>query len=134
MRILVTGAAGQLGRSLTAPLARHDVTAYARAELDITDLAAVRAAVSAVKPDVVINAAAYNRVDDAEADATDAYRGNALAPRNLALATGERGVPIVHVSTDYVFDGRGTRPYHEYDAPRAQPRGSWLGMSGRVRG
>ena len=120
MRILVTGAAGQLGRSLAAPLARHDVTAYARAELDITDLGAVRAAIAAVKPDVVINAAAYNRVDDAEADATDAYRGNALAPRNLALATAERGVPVVHVSTDYVFDGRGTRPYHEYDAPNPQ--------------
>ena len=120
MRILVTGAAGQLGRSLAAPLAQHEVTAYARAQLDITDLAAVRSAVAAVKPDVVINAAAYNRVDDAEADATEAYRGNALAPRNLALATAERGVPIVHVSTDYVFDGRGTRPYHEYDAPSPQ--------------
>jgi dTDP-4-dehydrorhamnose reductase len=120
VRILVTGAAGQLGRSLRAPLAQHDVTAYTRAELDIADLAAVRAAVVAVKPDLVINAAAYNRVDDAEADATDAYRGNALAPRNLALATAERGLPVVHVSTDYVFDGRGTRPYHEFDATNPQ--------------
>lgn len=120
MRILVTGAAGQLGRSLAAPLARHDVTSCTRAELDVTSLDAVRAAVAAVEPDVLINAAAYNRVDDAEADATDAYRGNALAPRNLALAAAERGVPIVHVSTDYVFDGRGTRPYHEYDATAPQ--------------
>jgi dTDP-4-dehydrorhamnose reductase len=115
VRILVTGAAGQLGRSLHAPLAKHEVTAYTRAELDITNLEAVRAAVAAVKPDLVINAAAYNRVDDAEADPTEAYRGNALAPRNLALATAERGLPVVHVSTDYVFDGRGTRPYHEFD-------------------
>lgn len=120
MRILVTGAAGQLGRSLAAPLASHDVTLCTRAELDVTRLDAVRAAVAALKPDLVVNAAAYNRVDDAEADATDAYRGNALAPRNLALATAERGVPVVHVSTDYVFDGRGTRPYHEYDAPNPQ--------------
>jgi dTDP-4-dehydrorhamnose reductase len=120
VRVLVTGAAGQLGRSLHAPLAQHDVTAYTRAELDITKLDAVRAAVDAVKPDLVINAAAYNRVDDAEADATDAYRGNALAPRNLALATAERGLPVVHVSTDYVFDGRGTRPYHEFDTTNPQ--------------
>jgi dTDP-4-dehydrorhamnose reductase len=120
VRILVTGAAGQLGRSLAAPLAPHDVTLRTRAELDVTRLDAVRAAVAALRPDLVVNAAAYNRVDDAEADATDAYRGNALAPRNLALATAERGIPVVHVSTDYVFDGRGTRPYHEYDAPNPQ--------------
>lgn len=120
MRILVTGAAGQLGRSLPAALAQHDVTAHARAELDVADLAAVRAAVATVRPDLVINAAAYNQVDLAEADATDAYRGNALAARNLALATAERSLPLVHVSTDYVFDGRATRPYHEYDATGPQ--------------
>jgi len=120
VRIVVTGAAGQLGRSLRTPLAAHEVTLVARTDLDVTDLAAVRAALASLRPDVVINAAAYNRVDDAEADATDAYRGNALAPRNLALATAERGVPVVHVSTDYVFDGSGTRPYHEYDAPNPQ--------------
>jgi dTDP-4-dehydrorhamnose reductase len=72
---------------------------------------------------VVINAAAYNRVDDAEADATDAYRGNALGPRNLALATAELGTALAHVSTDYVFDGRGTRPYHEYD--RTDPQSAY---------
>ena len=68
----------------------------------------------------MINAAAYNRVDDAETDATDAYRGNALGPRNLALATAELGVALMHVSTDYVFDGNATRPYHEFDAPNPQ--------------
>lgn len=132
MRILVTGAAGQLGRSLAAPLAQHEVTAYTRAELDVTSLDAVRAAVRGVRPDAVINAAAYNRVDDAEADATDAYRGNALAPRNLALATAERGLPLVHVSTDYVFDGRGTRPYHEFDATSPQTAYGRSKLAGEV--
>lgn len=120
MRILVTGAGGQLGRSLPAALAAHAVTALPHAGLDIADLEAVRSAVRTHRPEVVINAAAYNRVDDAEADSTDAYRGNALGPRNLALATAALGIPLAHVSTDYVFDGRGTRPYHEYDRPDPQ--------------
>jgi len=123
VKILVTGAAGQLGRSLPAALAQHDTTALTHAQLDIANLEAVRAALRANRPDVVINAAAYNRVDDAEADATDAYRGNALGPRNLALATAELGAALVHVSTDYVFDGRGTRPYHEYD--RTDPQSAY---------
>lgn len=120
MRILVTGAAGQLGRSLLAPLARHDVSALTRGALDIADLDAVRTAVRTSRAELVINAAAYNRVDDAESDPTDALRGNAVGPRNLALATAELGIPVVHVSTDYVFDGRGTRPYHEFDRPDPQ--------------
>lgn len=120
MKVVVTGSAGQLGRSLPALFAGHGAVALDRTALDVADLAAVRAAVRTHRPDVVINAAAYNRVDDAETDATDAYRGNALAPRNLALATAETGAAIVHVSTDYVFDGRGTRPYHEYDRPDPQ--------------
>ncbi|MEW6271063.1 MAG: dTDP-4-dehydrorhamnose reductase [Thermodesulfobacteriota bacterium] len=120
MRILVAGAGGQLGRALSAPLAAHQVTALAHAALDVTSLAAVRDAVRATRPQLVINAAAYNRVDDAEADVEGAFRGNAVGPRNLALATAEAGIPLVHVSTDYVFDGRATRPYHEFDAPNPQ--------------
>lgn len=120
MRILISGAGGQLGRSLKAPLAAHELTALGHQALEITDLEAVRAAVRTHRPELVINAAAYNRVDDAEGDVEGAYRGNALGPRNLALAAAEAGIPIVHVSSDYVFDGRGTRPYHEYDAPAPQ--------------
>lgn len=116
MKILLTGAAGQLGRSLQKTLGEHDVTAYPHQRLDIADLAAVRAALAADRPDLVVNAAAYNRVDDAESDAGPAYRSNALGPRNLALASYEAGAAILHVSTDYVFDGCGCRPYHEYDA------------------
>ncbi len=117
MKILVTGAAGQLGRSLRLLLEGTDLVALERAELDIADLAAVRRVVGETRPDVVLNAAAYNRVDDAESDSGPAFRVNAVGPRNLALATAETGADVVHISTDYVFDGRASRPYHEYDAP-----------------
>lgn len=120
MNVLVTGALGQLGRALPAALANHEVVALPRGELDIADLDAVREVVRMHRPDLIINAAAYNRVDDAEADDTAAYRGNALGPRNLALASADIGIPLLHVSTDYVFDGRATRPYHEFDRPDPQ--------------
>jgi dTDP-4-dehydrorhamnose reductase len=120
MNVLVTGALGQLGRALGGALAAHQVVALPRAELDIADLDAVREVVRMHRPDLLVNAAAYNRVDEAEADDTAAYRGNALGPRNLALATAEIGVPLLHVSSDYVFDGRATRPYHEFDRPDPQ--------------
>lgn len=123
MKILLTGAAGQLGRSLQQTLTSHDVVACAREELDIADLAAVRRAVGESRPDLVLNAAAYNRVDEAESDPAPAYRGNAVGPRNLALASFEENAAILHVSTDYVFDGRGSRPYHEYDVP--SPRSAY---------
>ncbi len=120
MKILVTGAGGQLGRSLPAALLAHDVTALARVELDIADLARVRAAVAAHAPAVVVNAAAWNRVDDAESERDQAFRANALGPRNLALAAAECGAALLHVSTDYVFDGELGRPYDEFDRP--EPR------------
>lgn len=116
MKILLTGAAGQLGRSLQKTLGAHDLAAYPRGRLDIADLHSVRAALAAETPDLVLNAAAYNRVDDAESDSEPAYRSNALGPRNLALASHEAGAAVLHVSTDYVFEGDGARPYHEYDA------------------
>lgn len=116
-RILVTGAGGQLGGALQEVLAGGGLVARTRAELDIADLAAVRAAVRDVRPDIVVNAAAYNAVDAAESDVEGAYAGNALGPRNLAVATAAAGIPLLHVSTDYVFDGLGSRPYHEFDRP-----------------
>jgi dTDP-4-dehydrorhamnose reductase len=118
MNILLTGAAGQLGHALQARLRAHAVTALAHAQLDITSLAAVRETLGAHQPDLVINAAAFNDVDGAETRSGDAYAGNAVGPRNLALATAERRVALLHVSTDYVFDGTSRRPYHEYDRPR----------------
>lgn len=117
MKVLVTGAAGQLGTALQAELTAHDVVAVTRAQLDITDLAATRAAVRDVRPDIILNAAAYNKVDGAESEPYEAFRGNAVGPRNLALASREIGAAILHVSSDYVFDGRRAEPYHEFDSP-----------------
>ena len=117
MKILITGAAGQLGQALQQSLARHEVAAVTRGELDITRLDAVRAALATYAPALVLNAAAYNDVDGAEAHPAEAFAGNALGPRNLAVATAARGIPVLHVSSDYVFDGTGRRPYHEFDRP-----------------
>ena len=114
-RILLVGAGGMLGRDLVDALAGREVTALTRAELDVTEPQAVDAAVAAA--DVVINATAYTKVDDAESNEDDAFAVNALAPGLLAEASARHGVRFVHVSTDYVFDGTATSPYAE-DAPR----------------
>jgi dTDP-4-dehydrorhamnose reductase len=119
MKVLITGAGGQLGSALQTTLATltdHEVVALDRATLDITQFDQVREAIAAHRPGVVINAAAYINVDGAETDQAGAYKLNAVAPRNLAIATGELGIPLVHVSTDYVFDGLGAKPYHEFDS------------------
>jgi len=117
MKILLVGGAGQLGQALPTSLRGHTVVACTHQDLDIVRLPAVREAVTAHRPDLVINAAAYNDVDGAETTPDAAYAGNALGPRNLAVATAARQIPVLHVSTDYVFDGRATRPYHEFDRP-----------------
>jgi len=115
MKILIAGAGGQLGRALQTVLAGHEIIALTHARLDVTRFKDTREAVGAHRPDVVINAAAYTDVDGAESDQAGAYRLNAIAPRNLSVASFELGIPLVHVSTDYVFDGQGDRPYHEFD-------------------
>ncbi len=116
MKVLLTGAGGQLGRAVQAVFTGHEVAALGHGALDITDLAAVRAAVAALQPALVLNAAAWTDVDGAESDPAGACRVNALGPRNLALACAGAGAVLLHISTDYVFDGRAGRPYHEYDA------------------
>jgi dTDP-4-dehydrorhamnose reductase len=116
--VLLTGAGGQLGHAVRTGFSRHEIVACTRADLDVCDLAAVRAALDALQPDLVLNAAGYTDVDGAEQHAAEAFAGNAVAPRNLALASAERGRPLVHLSSDYVFDGSADRPYHEFDAPR----------------
>ena len=120
MHILLTGAGGQLGHAIQGIFSNHEVFAYDRQQLDITHLEAIRASVATHTPDLVLNAAAYNAVDQAERDPEAAYRGNALGPRNLALATAARGIPLLHMSTNYVFDGLSHRPYHEFDVPHPQ--------------
>ena len=110
-RYLITGATGMLGRDLQTALAGREVTALGRADLDVTDLAAVTAAVAG--HDVIINAAAYTKVDDAETNEDEAYAVNAVGPRNLAVAASALQAKLVQISTDYVFDGSATTPYAE---------------------
>ncbi|MGA2410365.1 MAG: dTDP-4-dehydrorhamnose reductase [Candidatus Binataceae bacterium] len=120
MKVLLAGAGGQLGQCLTEALKwRHEVVALSRDALDIVNLGKVRDAIGGNRPDVLINASAYNAVDAAESHPDEAYAVNALGPRNLAIASAARGIPVLHVSTDYVFDGSGQRPYHEFDRTNA---------------
>ena len=115
-RFLVTGARGMLGRDLEAALAGRPVTLLGRADLDVTDPAAVADAVRG--HDVVVNAAAYTAVDAAEDDEATALAVNGTAVGHLAEAAAASGAKLVQVSTDYVFDGSATEPYAE-DAPLA---------------
>ena len=119
MRILVTGGNGQLGRELldVATAAGHAVVATAREACDIADPVAVARAIDGSAPDIVVNCAAWTRVDAAEDDADAAYLANAIGPRVLAAACARRDVLLVHVSTDYVFDGTATAPIDEWQAP-----------------
>ena len=123
MKALVAGAQGQLGRDLVAVLGGEVAWAGGRAELDVTDGEAVWSTVVRVRPDVIFNGAAYNKVDGAETETGRALEVNALAPSMLARAAQEVGALLVHFSTDYVFDGRATAPYREDDCP--QPLGAY---------
>lgn len=127
MKVLITGAAGQLGRALVQELAHRDweVVATDLAEMNITDWDPVWRTLSAHRPQVVINAAAATRVDDLEADPDLAFKVNALGPRHLAVACRRLGLKLVHISTDYVFDGAKTGPYVEWDETRPQSVYGW---------
>ena len=119
MRIFITGAGGGVGRALADSLApRHAVTAYTHAQLDVTEEVAVRDAVRALRPDVIINGAAMADVGACERAPERAWQVNALAPRYLASAAADAGAALVHFSTDYVFDGEKGRPYTETDQTR----------------
>src|SRR4051794_31363294 len=121
MRMLITGAGGQLGAALTELFSsRGDVRPFAHATLDITDANATTRVVTQEHPDVIINCAAYNDVDGAEDHATDAFRGNSLGVLSLARAAAVVGATFVHYSTDFVFDGEASSPYTEDDPPRPQ--------------
>ena len=119
MRILVTGAGGQLGLELQKllPAEGHDVVATTRAELDIADSGAVGRALEEHGPDLVVNAAAYTDVDGCETETDLAYAANALGPRNLAQHCRRSGCELLHVSTNYVFGGEKQGPYEPFDLP-----------------
>jgi len=119
MKVLVTGAAGQLGQAIVARFsASHEVVALARADLDLARHEDVMRIVGGSGAGVVINCAAYNQVDQAEEDVAGALEGNAFAVRSLARAAAQSGARLVHYSTDFVFDGETDRPYTEDDPPR----------------
>lgn len=113
MKLLVFGSTGQLARELARQ--RPDAICLGRGGADLTDPEACAAAVAASGADVVINAAAYTAVDQAEAEPGAARAVNAAAPAAIARACASRGMPFLHVSTDYVFDGAGSRPWREDD-------------------
>lgn len=119
MRIFLTGASGRLGGAFTRRLTgSHDIVAPSHASLDLTDAAAVRAAVDSARPDWIIHTAAYNNVDGAERDgARQAFLANAYAPSLLAGAAAATGARMLHISTDYVFDGAKMEGYIEDDEP-----------------
>ena len=124
MRIVLVGAEGQLGAAIAREChARHEIIEMTHSMLDVTDDEAVRERMARAKPEAIINCTAYNDVDGAEDHPVDALNLNAFAVRALARAAAACGCALVHYSTDFVFDGKASRPYTETDAPN--PRGTY---------
>lgn len=118
-KIIVTGCNGQLGRAVNKLYAGNSSYEFVNTdvgELDITEIDQVMAFVREVKPYAIINCAAHTAVDACETEVDMAYRINAIGPRNLSVAATETGAKMIQISTDYVFDGKGNRPYREFDA------------------
>lgn len=115
MRILVTGREGQVARSLAERVGGHELVFAGRPDLDLADAASIEATVAAVAPDLVVSAAAYTAVDKAEDEPALAMAVNGDGPGVLARAAARIGAPVIHLSTDYVFDGTLDRPYREED-------------------
>lgn len=127
-KLLVTGCNGQLGREINRlyeadsgyEIFNTDVFCPDVASLDITNIDEVLALVREIRPYAIINCAAHTGVDACETDRDNAYRINAIGPRNLSIAATETGAKLMHISTDYVFDGKADRPYIEFDRPNPQ--------------
>lgn len=122
-KIIVTGANGQLGRAINQVYAsngEYECVNTDVKDLDITDIDAVVRYVDEIKPYAVINCAAHTNVNGCETDVDNAYRINAIGPRNLSIAATRAGARLMHVSTDYVFDGHASTPYTEFDTPNPE--------------
>ncbi len=133
MRVLITGGRGQLGRALVAVYdGAAEIHAPGRAELDVTDWAGTRSVVAAFGPDLIVHAGAITDVDGCEGRPEEAFRTNALGTRHLAILAGERDVPLVYVSTNYVFDGRKPpgQAYHEWDSSAPLSVYGWSKLAG----
>ena len=122
MKALITGAGGQLGRDLSSRLDPESTSSFTHAELDIGDEAAVERVFEEVEPDVVFNCAAFHNVEQCESEPDEAWAINVRAVQNLA----GRGAKLVHLSTNYVFDGRGREPYPEDHPPSPE---SWYALT-----
>jgi dTDP-4-dehydrorhamnose reductase len=122
-RLLVTGAGGMLGQAVLAAGRQEswEVHGASHGELDVTDAISIDSALERWAPDVVVNCAAWTDVDGAESQREQAWAANASGPAQLAAATSARAVRLIHISTDYVFDGAAQRPYRESDPPSARP-------------
>jgi|UniRef100_A0A7V6A517 dTDP-4-dehydrorhamnose reductase len=129
MKILLTGKNGLLGRDcLTVFQDKHEVLALDHRELDITDPARVEEAVSRFRPEVIVNCAAFTQVDRCEAEREAAFQGNVAGPRNLAVSAARHGALLVHISTDYVFDGKKPVPAPYLESDFTGPL-SWYGRT-----
>jgi dTDP-4-dehydrorhamnose reductase len=119
VKIAIIGANGQLGSDAVErfALGGHDVVSLSHAEIELSSLDSVRSCLRLQNPIVVVNTAAMHHVENCEAEPQKAYAVNAIGARNLAIVTGELGASLVHVSTDYVFDGTKSEPYVETDTP-----------------
>ena len=120
MRVAVIGGTGQLGSDVCTAFeaAAHEACCVTHEDLEIADAAAVRDVLGHLAPDVVVNTAAMHHVERCEEQPEAAFRVNGLGARNLALAARDQGFLLMHISTDYVFDGRKGSPYDEVDCPR----------------
>lgn len=125
-KIIVTGCNGQLGRAVNLEFKNNTEIEFVNTdvdELDITDIDKVMELARQVKPYAIINCAAHTGVDACEDEWDKAYRINAIGPRNLSIAASETGAKMIHISTDYVFNGRADKPYTEFDKP--DPQGAY---------
>ena len=118
MKILLTGSEGQVGSSVVERM--PTIIACNRKMLDITDISSVKNAVEKYSPNIIINCAAYTAVDKAETEQEKAYAVNAKGPENLAKVCAENNILLIHLSTDYVFDGEKNSSYVETDMPNPQ--------------
>jgi dTDP-4-dehydrorhamnose reductase len=130
MRVVVFGSAGQLGSELCRTLADYDLFPIMRDEIDITHLAQVVERVEHLSPEAIINAAAFTDVDSCETHQEKAFLVNAIGARNVAIAARKTGSRLVHISTDYVFDGSKGKPYIEYDSPQPINVYGWSKLMG----
>lgn len=120
LKVLVTGAGGQVGKELASAFSDHEVLAVDRSQLDITNRDAVLQCITSTRPTAIVHAAAWTEVDACEGDQDRAYLVNALGTRFVAEGARLAGAHLCHISTDYVFDGTKTSPYVEWDAPNPQ--------------